>query len=272
MHRRSIPMFALVAWLSSLGAASNVHAHIKLKKPESWLKESDIGAPQKGGPCGPGGGDDIEPMPLSAAINTFEVGETIALEWTETVAHPGHFRVAFAEDRNDLKDPDLQIDGSCNYDESKLPTGAHGNVLADGLFLRSRTGPRDEANKTFTTQVTLPDKPCEKCTLQLIQFMENHPPACIYYHCADIRLVPKGSAPEAGSGGQAAAGAAGRASNAGAGSVAGGSAAGPAANSGKASSDDGGCSVQSVRAAQSSSALVLFTTACMLLWRRRRAP
>jgi MYXO-CTERM domain-containing protein len=305
MRQRPFTIALIVAALSWVGAASSVQAHIKLTKPESWLKENDIGAPQKGGPCGPGGGDDIKPSPLSEAVTTFEVGETITLEWTETVPHPGHFRVAFAEDRNDLKDPELELDGSCNYDESKLPTGAHGNVLADGVFPRSRTGPRDATGKTFSTQITLPAEPCEKCTLQLIQFMENHPPSCIYYHCADVRLVAKGSAarpaPGAAGVGAAGVGAAGAAiggsgaagktagtgaavggssaatsgssaagKTAGGNAAVGGSQAGAAAASGSPAADDGGCSVRPVRSAHGQWALILVTALGLLAARRRR--
>jgi MYXO-CTERM domain-containing protein len=191
----------LVAALFATSGAIPARAHFTLKKPASWLKEDGVGGPQKGGPCGVGGPDNVDPAPTTAAITTFEVGQTIDVEWVETVPHPGHFRIALAEDRNDLKDPDLQIDGSCNYDESTLPTGAHDNVLADGLFLRSTTSKIEAAGKTFSTQVTLPDKPCEKCTLQVLQFMEKHPPKCIYYHCADLRIVSKGSGAPAADGG-----------------------------------------------------------------------
>jgi MYXO-CTERM domain-containing protein len=261
------------------------HAHIKLLKPAAWLKENDLGGPQKGGPCGPGGGDDVQPTPTSGAITTFEVGETITLEWTETVPHPGHFRVAFAADRNELKDPELEVDANCNYDESKLPTGAHGNVLADGLFLRPRSGPRDETGKIFSTQITLPSEPCEKCTLQVLQFMENHPPKCIYYHCADVRLVPRGSQADAdagvaqgGKGAAAGSGAATGGNTAAAGSkgtagktaaATGGSTAAAGSSSAPSSGDSGGCSVQRA-GAQRGAGVGIGLVLALLGYRRRR--
>ncbi|MDB4986198.1 MAG: hypothetical protein JWN04_1376 [Myxococcaceae bacterium] len=173
-------------------AVSPALAHFKLIKPTSWLNEDPgSGAPQKGGPCGPGGSDNISPTPASGAITTFHAGETITLTWIDTIAHPGHFRIALAENRDDLKDPDIKQDAFCGYDEKAVPTGAHGNVLADGVFFRPASGTYT-AGMTFTTQVTLPDAPCEKCTLQVLQVMESDIQAisnCHYYHCADIKIL-----------------------------------------------------------------------------------
>jgi MYXO-CTERM domain-containing protein len=203
MSKAQVMLLASSLMLSGL-IASPVHAHIKMLKPAPWLNEGDglfgvgAGDPQKGGPCGPGGYDDIQPIPLSNKITEFRAGETITVEWTETIPHPGWFRIALAENRADLKDPQVQIDASCNVmPRSSIPMGAHGNVLADGLFLKSSY---DVLKDPYTYEVTLPNKPCEKCTLQLIQFMEQHAPGCIYYHCADIKILPANSATDAGTG------------------------------------------------------------------------
>src|SRR4051812_14401648 len=131
-------------WLLLLiTAAKPAAAHFTLTKPASWLKEDPTalggGGPQKGGPCGPGGIDDVKPIPVSGAVTDFHVGDTIEVAWTDTVAHPGHFRIALAPNRDDLKNPTIVQDNSCNYDESKVPMMASGNVLADGIFFRSRT-------------------------------------------------------------------------------------------------------------------------------------
>ena len=61
-------------------------------KPTSWLKEDPSavagGGPQKGSPCGPGGYDDVQPVPVSGAITEFHAGETIEVDWVDTIAHP----------------------------------------------------------------------------------------------------------------------------------------------------------------------------------------
>lgn len=197
--KRSLSFIAGAAAAAFLVATGTAHAHIKMLKPAPWLKEDNLGGPQKGGPCGPGNnslifGDDVQPVPTNGTVTTFKAGETISVEWTETIGHPGYFRVALAENRADLKDPTHEVDGNCNVkDRSKILTGAHDNVLADGILIQANGGPARPGAPNFKHQVTLPNKPCEKCTLQLIQFMENHPPGCIYYHCADIKIVAAGT-------------------------------------------------------------------------------
>jgi hypothetical protein len=202
-------------------AARPAAAHFTLTKPTSWLKEDPAalggGGPQKGSPCGPGGLDDVKPIPVSGAVTDFHVGETIEVTWTDTVAHPGHFRIALAANRGDLKNPTIVQDTSCNYDESKVPMTASGNVLADGIFFRSRSGFTAKEGKMFSYMVTLPSQPCDKCTLQVMQIMENDIQAlsnCYYFHCADIRILPAGQT--SGTGGSTGAGG----SNAGAGGFA----------------------------------------------------
>jgi MYXO-CTERM domain-containing protein len=217
MHKMSSAALVLLV----LGA-SPVNAHFKLTKPASWLKEDAVGGPQKGGPCGPGGIDDVQPPPVSNEIATYHAGETITVEWVDTIAHPGHFRIALAEDRTTLKDPDIKQDTGCSYDESKVPTGAHDNVLADGVAFRPRSGSYTAGMK-FSAQVTLPDKPCDKCTLQVVQIMEADLQSlsnCHYFHCADIKILP--------------------ADGGAAGSAGVGSAAGTTGSAGKAASGSGG--------------------------------
>ncbi len=185
-------------------ATHTAHAHFTLKAPASWLNEGSDGAPQKGGPCGPGGYDNVNPVPASGKITEFHVGETIDVQWTDTVAHPGYFRIALAPNRDDLKNPTIVQDGSCNFDETMVPTSASGNVLADGVSFRSRVGFSDAAGKMFTQKVTLPNTPCDKCTLQVVQVMENDLQAlskCYYFHCADIKILPAGVPGSAGTSG-----------------------------------------------------------------------
>jgi hypothetical protein len=174
-------------------------AHFKLTAPPSWLKEVPDaiggGGPQKGSPCGPGGIDDKQPIPTSGIVTDFHAGDKVELDWVDTVAHPGYFRIALAENRSDLKDPTITQDASCSFDETMVPKTASGNVLADGILFRSRNGFNGQAGTKFTYMVTLPSTPCDKCTLQVIQVMENDIQGlsnCHYFHCADIRILPAG--------------------------------------------------------------------------------
>jgi hypothetical protein len=91
---------------------------------------------------------------------------------------------------------------NCFVEHSKIPTGPHDNVLADGILVATSAASRP-GHPNYSYKVTLPNKPCEKCTLQLIQFMENHPPSCIYYHCADIKITAGAAGGDAGASGDA---------------------------------------------------------------------
>jgi hypothetical protein len=190
------------------------NAHFKLLRPASWLNEDATGGPQKGSPCGPGNnrplfGDDIQPIPASAAVTTFHAGETITVQWQETIYHPGYFRISIAPTEAaaattaHFPDPPLTDLQDCHYDNAAVQTGPHDNVLADGLYMASG---QEGAIRTLEQDVRLPDAPCDRCTLQVMQVMEGHPGAsCFYFHCADLTILPAVSG-AAGAGGVAGAG------------------------------------------------------------------
>jgi hypothetical protein len=187
-----------VVAIVSLCCAPQAHAHFKLTKPASWLNEDELGGPQKGSPCGPGNvrpfiGDNVDPIPASGAITTFHAGETISVEWQETVYHPGYFRISLAPvspadaTSTEFPDPALTDTENCHFDHSLVQTEPHDNVLADGLHMASD---QNGTNRSLTAEVKLPDEPCEHCTLQLVQVMEGHPASsCFYFHCAEIKVV-----------------------------------------------------------------------------------
>ena len=229
MQKYSSAFVGLLAWAA---ISSTAQAHIKLLKPDAWLNEDSSGAPQKGGPCGPGGFDDVQPVPMSMKVTTVTAGDMLMVEFDETVHHPGWFRIALAEDPKDFEEIEFPNAGNCNYDMSKVPTEPHGNVLKDGFGMDTNIG---GANRKFMEMVKLPDTPCEKCTLQVIQVMADAlhaPPGCVYYHCAELKILPKaGPGAAAGSGGSAAAGSGGAGV---AGAAGGGKAGVPAAGSGSA--------------------------------------
>jgi MYXO-CTERM domain-containing protein len=223
------------------------------------LNEDQLGGPQKGSPCGPGNtrpfiGDDVQPTPVSGAVTTYQAGQTVNVQWNETVYHPGYFRIALAHKKpsdvtmDDLPNPPLTDSDECDYDKSAVPTTAHDNVLADGLFMVDDIA---GMNRSLNQDVTLPDQPCDDCTLQVVQVMEKHgASSCFYFHCAEIKIVPAASG---------AAGAAGQAGSA------------PSAGSGAASrpaaASSGGCSVATIGAGSSTA---LSWTLIVALWALRR--
>jgi hypothetical protein len=61
-------------------------------------------------------------------------------------------------------------------------------VLADGLFVHTA-----KVETPFQTDVILPNISCKRCTLQVIQFMEQHavnnPGMFTYHHCAVLQIT-----------------------------------------------------------------------------------
>lgn len=161
--------------------APAARAHFILVAPDSWMSQDGSGLPEKLGPCGDEGGGTP-----TGKVTAFHPGDTVSVTIDEVIPHPGHYRVALAvDDRSELppeprvtrKDGD-PCGGAAIQDPPRFP------VLADDMLAHSQpfAGPQ-----TFT--VTLPPNlTCTKCTLQVLEFMSNHPAPCFYHHCADISI------------------------------------------------------------------------------------
>jgi hypothetical protein len=239
----------------ALLCTTHVHAHFRLLQPTSWLNEDSMGGPQKGSPCGPGNtrplfGDDKQPVPVSDAVTTYHAGETIAVQWQETIYHPGYFRISLAQAQAagatsaNFPDPALTDPQDCHYDHAAVQTGSHDNVLADGLYMASD---QEGSNRSLTQNVKLPNTPCDRCTLQVVQVMEGHPGAsCFYFHCAELKILP---ADGNGAGASVVAGAGGTAAS---------------------SHGSGGCSVAHVAARSSKLAACCLLAIALAFGRRRR--
>ena len=135
-----------------LGAAPSLHAHATLLSPKPRTKLT-----LKDGPCG-GVRRTNQPLEL-------EAGSEIEVSWEEYVDHPGFYRILFSKS------------GDTGF-----------AVLLDNISDRKATF--EEPILEYTARVTLPDEPCDDCTLQLIQVMMETPSAPKYYYsCADLRLT-----------------------------------------------------------------------------------
>ncbi len=154
---------------------------------------------QKEGPCG--AADSVR-----GPAQVFAPGETITVEWTETVEHPGHYRIAF------------DMDGEV-FPLPNNPNDDFDVILVDQIEDRNVNG----ADRTYEQEITFPDVECDTCTLQLIQIMTtNVPYNSFYFQCADIELrgpdLPDAGAagtPDAGASARDAGGGGGSASDAG---------------------------------------------------------
>src|SRR5438105_3042781 len=115
--------------------APRAKAHFRLLEPQGWLVESNLGDPQKLGPCG--GTTRDKGMPTNI-VGKAQGGQKIHIKLQETVFHPGHYRVALAASHEALP-PDAP---AATRDSDKGPWSVSAPiqnppvapVLADGLF------------------------------------------------------------------------------------------------------------------------------------------
>lgn len=165
-------------------------AHFILQTPKSWLVENNLGDPQKLGPCGGTSANKGQP---TGAVTEVMGGELLRIAVKETIYHPGYYRVALAvNSRDELpKDPEDTVRDTPRgpYSVSgKVDPNPKPPVLVDGLWTH-----RDRSNLEFETYVKVPNINCDHCTIQVIQFMEEHgvnpDGRFTYHHCADLKIV-----------------------------------------------------------------------------------
>jgi hypothetical protein len=184
----ALSRFVLALGLALIPVATQ--AHFKLLAPASWLIENDLGDPQKAAPCGGTNTDFGKP---SWAITQATGGSALRIRVQETIYHPGHYRVALAVNSPTELPPDPK---ATTMDSERGPRSVSGEimnpvqapVLADGLFVHQA-----KPDGPFETDVTLPNISCRRCTLQVIQFMEQHavnnPGMFTYHHCATLQIT-----------------------------------------------------------------------------------
>lgn len=154
-------------------------AHIKLLLPDSFQITDAYGSPQKSEPCGGAG-------TASNAVTTVVAGSQLTVSWSETILHPGYFRIGIARSPGDFVTPTPVLNqGGSNCASSPTEANPAYPTLVDGLFQHSTASP----NGMWSTTVTVPMMACDNCTLQLMQFMSSHAPPCYYYQCATLRIV-----------------------------------------------------------------------------------
>jgi hypothetical protein len=171
-------------------------AHFRLLEPPSWIAENDLGDPQKLGPCG---GTSANAGTPSGAVTRAKGGQKFHLKWTETVYHPGHYRIALAVNSRDELPPDAvavtrDSDKGPRSVSSPIQNPVKVPVLVDGLFPHT-----SKATAPWETDVVLPNITCAHCTLQIVQFMAEHgvntDGGFYYHHCADLQITADPSAP-----------------------------------------------------------------------------
>src|SRR5438874_798494 len=133
--------------------------HFKLLEPASWLEESNLGDPQKLGPCG---GTTANSGKETNAVTKAKGGDKIHIKLQETVFHPGHYRIALAVNSRSELPPDPEV---TTRDSEKGPWSVSAPieknpkppVLMDGLFAHT-----SKQMDPWETDVTLPNISCAK--------------------------------------------------------------------------------------------------------------
>jgi uncharacterized protein (TIGR03382 family) len=191
-----------VVTLALLGLSGSVaHAHIHLLKPLSRT-DDPLGDPQKEQHCG------NPAQTRTTRVTTFAPGETITVEWKETIEHTGWFRISFQPNGEVFRIPPASNGpngaGAAGTFPTENLTGMTDPGGTGSMILMDRIAD-GAVNVTRTMSVTLPNMECTNCTLQLIQVMNNQGNAPytidaasndIYFNCADITLAA--NAPDAG--------------------------------------------------------------------------
>lgn len=136
---------------------------------DKLLKPRNNNDGNKTGPCG-----GIAQFPDNQRI-VLTAGADLLVEWEETIEHPGWYRLAYA------------TDGETGYDD---------NVILDNI--PDQTGSISYGNPLtwhrYSATIKVPDISCEKCSIQLIQVMNENPAMPRnYYSCADVRIVKAGN-------------------------------------------------------------------------------
>ena len=207
MNRLLPVLFALAVALAMVQVGT--HAHFQLLEPTPWIELNNLGNPQKIGPCGGNSNRDNDAI-LTGVVTEVTGGSKLHLKIQETIFHSGHYRVALSvNSRNELPPDPLTFE---KYTDRGIYSvwGAIQSppqipVLADGLF---RHYPEEGQGASFRPEtpmdpweadIPIPNINCEKCTLQVIQFMADHgynqPGGYSYHHCADLKVTADPSKP-----------------------------------------------------------------------------
>jgi hypothetical protein len=179
MIRSSLPAAVALA-VSSLSSLAS--AHIELLEPPARYEMARSGD-NKACPCGDGTSNrtcsvagERSDDNRSDRVTALVAGETLTVRFNEYIGHSGRYRIAFDEEGADLEDFNAHP-----LEDIPDPVGRDGNT-GDGSF--------------WEIPITVPDTPCESCTLQLIQMMDGNMEDPVedpvgrssYYACADITI------------------------------------------------------------------------------------
>ncbi len=165
--------------LATLAVPSVAAAHITLTDPPPRTTM------EKTRHCG------SSTAPRQATPKVAAPGSKYTVKWTETIDHPGHFRISFSMNNG----TDFVIPPTSTGTTMGMPT-----VLVD--LIADVQGNFPAAGRPYSQEITLPNVECNNCTLQVIQLMTDKPPYTtdtasddIYFQCADF-ILTNGAPPQ----------------------------------------------------------------------------
>lgn len=140
-------------------------------------------------------------------MTTYAPGQKVDIKIKEYVDHPGYFAVAFDPDGDDsFPFPRANMDKvNANTDDPKALFPVDGTTILGLRTDKDKNCATENADKTCTISITIPNMTCQNCTLQVTQFMYDklgdNADNEYYYQCADIKIEGGGGAGGAGAGG-----------------------------------------------------------------------
>lgn len=172
------------------------NAHINLESP-----------PPRGGD-----GQKEDPCGGAAPGERTEVtgGMPLKVTWSDGVPHPGWYVISLDPTGDDF---DGDGDGTGDFPPQSVDTAGMYKNGDGSLVLMDNIDPVDYGgNRTpgeHMAEIMIPNEPCDDCTLQLIEVMDDmaHAPSAqnahghVYFRCADIKIVAGSGGPGEGTGG-----------------------------------------------------------------------
>ena len=147
-------------------------AHFTRVAPACDSEQDALGTPVKSAPCGQA--DPGNPAVSTGEITTLIQGGTLTVTINETInetiRHPGHYRIAIAQNMASLPDDPPVTVGSTPCGTTIIDPAPALPVLADGVFVHTATlsGPQ-------TIEIPLPaDFICDHCVVNVTELMSNH--------------------------------------------------------------------------------------------------
>ena len=188
--RCSTARHAAALGLAALGVVGEARAHIDLltPAPREHGPSREPSSNVKRGPCGQ------EVNGRTDRVSVYEPGEAIEVTWVETTNHRSYYRVAFDVEGDDAFPTFLGNGVGTEGLDPREPCPVDGRVIL-AYDMDDRNG------GSHTLEVRLPDVECERCTLQVIQFMYDTGRP-YYFQCADLALRRSSSADGLDAGGR----------------------------------------------------------------------